>query len=226
MRAGARFYVESEGWIYSRPLSREHPQGCYRRSIALGIVFGERITDMNKQLKNLVPILIILLLSACGPGGNASTSLPVATDSPGIAPATGLASEKFRHYVGLNYPPLPGGLTEGFSMLIQGAEDHSLFLLSEGETKMLWLSELTHQDSTGNAYWEVEDVLDLSGLESGLSLLPDGCLLNGVPDNEIIVVAEDGVIVSAWRANTTTHVFEVIHTSGIECHSDKGIILE
>jgi hypothetical protein len=101
-----------------------------------------------------------------------------------------------------------------------------LFLLAEGENKMLWLSELTHQDSNGNAYWEVKDVLDLSDVEAGLTLIPDGCLLNGVPDSEILVAAKNGVGVWAWRANTTLNVFEAIPTSGIECHSDKGTILE
>lgn len=188
---------------------------------------------MNKPMKSAILVVIILLLSACGQVGTASTPAQVATDSPveienspATVPVTGLAPEKFRHYVGLNYPPMPGGLTEGLSMLIQDAEDHSLFLLSEGENNMLWLSELTHQDSNGNAYWEVKDVLDLSDLEAGLTLLPDGCLLNGVPDSEIIVVAKNSVSVSAWRANTTLNVFEVIPTSGIECHSDKGVVLE
>jgi hypothetical protein len=140
-------------------------------------------------------------------------------------PAEGLAPERYRKYVGISYPPLPAGLSEEIGMLLQGAEDHSLSLLSDGENKMLWFSKMTHRDVNGNAYWEVQDVLDLSNVEAGLTLLPDGCSLNGTPDSEIIVASKDGTTRLAWRANTTLNVFEVIPVSGIECHSDKAINL-
>ncbi len=87
---------------------------------------------------------------------------------------------------------------------------------------MLWLSELTHHDSSGNAYWEVKDILDLSDQESGLALIPDGCLLNGEADSEILTIGRDGVILLAWRADTTLDVFEVMPPDGIESHSDKA----
>jgi hypothetical protein len=63
-------------------------------------------------------------------------------------------------------------------------------------------------------------------LEAGLTLIPDACYLNGTPDSEILVAGRNGVIILAWRANTTLDKFEVIPTDGIECHSDKGIRLE
>lgn len=110
--------------------------------------------------------------------------------------------------------------------MIEGSDDYGLFLFSEGENQMLWLSKLTHRDANGNPYWKVRDVLDLSAFESGDVLIPDGCSLNGVLDNEILVAGRNGVMISAWRANTTLNVFEVIPTSGVECHSDKGTILE
>ena len=184
---------------------------------------------MNQHLKKLtLVIMTVFLLTACGGMETPSAPAPVVTADPVemADPVTGLAQADFSRYLGLNYPPMPVGLTEGFAMLIQGAEDHSLTLLSEGETQMLWLSELTHHDSNGNAFWEVQDVLDLSDFEAGVVLVPDGCTLNGVPDHEILVAGRDGVTESAWRANTTLNVFEVISTSGIECHSDKGMPLQ
>jgi hypothetical protein len=96
----------------------------------------------------------------------------------------------------------------------------------EGADQMLWLGEITHYDSDGAAYWEVKDVLGLSDLEAGLVLIPDGCFLNGAPDNEIVTVGKDGTILLAWRANTALDMFEVIPTNGIECRSDKGWNLE
>jgi hypothetical protein len=91
---------------------------------------------------------------------------------------------------------------------------------------MLWLSKLIRVDANGNPYWEVKDVLDLSDLVTGDILVPDGCFLNGVLDNEIVVAGRNGVMISAWRANTASNVFEVIPTNGIECRSDKGTILD
>jgi len=85
---------------------------------------------------------------------------------------------------------------------------------------------LTRHASSDNTYWEVKDILELSNLESGVILIPDGCLLNGEVDNEIFVVSKNEKTLLAWRANTTLNVFEVIPTNGIECRSDKGVSLE
>jgi hypothetical protein len=145
--------------------------------------------------------------------------------APTAGSAQGLAPEKYSQYVGMNYPPLPDGLSEELGMLIQNANDHSLSLISDGQNKMLWFSRLTHYDTDGHAFWEVMDILDLSGVEEGMSLIPDGCSLNGVPDNEILVIGKDEKIAQAWRVNTTLNVFEVIPVSGIECHSDKSMSL-
>ena len=192
---------------------------------------------MKKRTKNTVLAgMLILLFSACGPletaPVSAETSEPIVAvtespaDVPSALPVEGLAPEKLSNYLGLNYPPLPVSLTEDFALLIQGSEDHSLSLISDGQNTMLWLGKMTHRDASGNAFWEVKDILDLSDLESGLVLLPDGCSLNGEPDGEIFVAGREGVILLAWRANTTLDVFQVLPTDGIECQSDKGWPLE
>lgn len=189
---------------------------------------------MHKQLKNLIFVMItVLLLAACGPFE--PTSIPaeapelivtVTENAPAVIETNELAPEKFSKFIGLNYPPIPSGLTEGFSMMIQGTEDHGLWLVMEGADQMLWLSEITHYDSDGTAYWEVKDVLGLSDLEAGLFLIPDGCLLNGAPDPEIFIAGKDETVLLAWRANTALDIFEAIPTNGIECRSDKGWSLQ
>jgi len=187
---------------------------------------------MNKQINNALFIgILILLLSACGSFEPASApvetpELIVTENAPTVVVANESAPERFSKYIGLNYPPIPADFTEGFSMMIQDTQDHGLWLVMVGADQMLWLSEITHYDSDGAAYWEVKDVLDLSNLEAGLVLIPDGCLLNGAPDPEIIIVGKDETVLLAWRANTALDVFEVIPTNGIECRSDKGISLE
>jgi hypothetical protein len=131
--------------------------------------------------------------------------------------------EQFSEYIGLAYSSLPDGLSHGFSMLIQDSDVYGLSLVSDAENKMLWLSKLTRYDSSGVAYWEVKDVLELSDLEAGLTLVPDGCLLNGVPESEIFAAGRNGVIVLAWRANTSLDRFEVMAVDGIQCNSDKAM---
>jgi hypothetical protein len=201
-----------------------------------GIVFNERTLDMHKQMKNVLWIgIMILLFTACGqletPPAPVDLPEPQVTPAPveiipTAAPASGSDPVKFSKYIGLSYPPLPADLTEGFSMMIQDSDDHGLWLVSDDEGRMLWLGKLTHHDPDGNAYWVVVDILDLSNVESGVVLIPDGCRLNGEVDNEIIVAAKNEQSLLAWRANTDLNVFEVIPTQGIECHSDKGMILE
>jgi hypothetical protein len=197
-----------------------------------------------KQKMNKVSLVVawVLLLTACGQMETASAPGPDVMENPtGLsgpqviqttedniptaAPAGSSDPGRFRKYIGSTYPPLPAGFSEGFSMLIQDTEDYGLFFFTGGADKMLWLQQITHYDSNGNPSWEVKDVLDLSNVEPGLILSPDGCFLNGAPDSEIIVVSKDGTIQSAWRANTASGMFEVIPANGIKCDSDKAMNL-
>ena len=203
----------------------------------LELIIGKRSVDMNKQLKNLMLVMTILILTACGPVGTTpvpesvienptSRPEPIVVSEPTEAMPTAasdaLTSEQ---YIGLQYPPSPAGLTLGFSMIIENSDVYSLSMVIDGANKMLWLSKITGYDTNGSAYWEVKDVLGLSDLEAGLTLLPDGCLLNGVRDSEIFAAGRNGVIIMTWRANMTLDKFEVIPTNGIECHSDKAMEL-
>jgi len=195
---------------------------------------------MNTQLKKLMLVTItILLLAACGlfePTSvptevPASTAKPVVIseiieNTPTTVPSDESAPENFSQYIGLSYPPFPAGLSQDFSMLIQNKDGYGLSLVSDGAIKMLWLNKITQYDTDGNPYWEVKDVLELSNVEAGLTLIPDGCLLNGVPESEIFAAARNGVVVLAWRANTSLDRFEVMATDGIRCNSDKAMSLE
>ena len=202
---------------------------------------------MNKQMKNALIGILVLLLAACGQfeatpapadvpelvvtENPTDSPEPVLTseptkDIPTTAPSDGVVPENFSQYIGLRYPPSPAGLSQSFSMIIENSDLYSLLLVSDGTNKMLWLSKVTEYDPNGNPNWEVQDVLGLSNVEAGLTLLPDGCLLNGVRDSEIFAAGRNEVIVLAWRANTSLGKFEVIPTTGIECHSDKAMSLE
>lgn len=195
---------------------------------------------MKEQTKNFIlAIMVALLLTACGrfetaPApvveAPASTPEPVLSDPVEVIPTVSQAEdadpEDFSKYIGLVFPPSPGGLTEVFSLLMQDKDGYSLIMVLEGAHKMLWLNKIDHYGEDGIAFWEVKDILVLSKLEAGLTLLPDGCSLNGTPDSEILAAGRNGVVVLAWRANTVLDKFESIPVSGIQCNSDKGMPLE
>jgi len=193
---------------------------------------------MNKQTRNfMVVLVIVLLLAACGGAETASAPEPAATeiptstsepveDIPTAVLSDGEDSEQVSKYIGLVYPPSPAGLTQVFSMLIQDKDGYSLMMVLDGVNKMLWLSKASQYDANGSPIWEVKDVLGLSNLEAGLTLIPDACFLNGTPDSEILAAGRNGVIVLAWRADTTLDKFESIPVSGIQCNSDKMMPLE
>jgi len=190
---------------------------------------------MNKQMKNLILVVMVaLLLAACAPirsesvpAGemepvvvieNEPTDVPAPVES--IPPA---ASIDVSEYIGLTYSLIPEHLSQGFSMIIFGKDGYGLTLIIAGEKKMLWLEKVDHYNEDGSVVWEVKDVLALSSLESGLTLIPDGCSINGTPDSEIFVAGQNGAVVLAWRANTSLEKFEVISVDGIICNSDKAV---
>ena len=189
---------------------------------------------MNKQMKNFMLVaMVAMLLAACGQIETAPTPEVVVTeeptnvsepvdDNPTTVPSDDADPQDFSQYVGLVYPLSPEGLSKGFSMVIWGKDSYGLSLVIDGTEKMLWLEKVAQYDANGNAIWEVKDVLGLSDLEAGLTLIPDGCFLNGKPDSEIFVAGRNGVIVNAWRANTALGKFEVIPADGIQCDSDKA----
>ena len=190
---------------------------------------------MKTQTKNILLVvgILVLLISACGPLGSESTPVvapePIVEviNEPTAVPTETVVEEPVlpavSNYVGMIYPPLPFGFLEGFHLLIQDSPEYELTLIADGGRRMLWLSKISQTDANGNLIWEVKDVLDFSGLEPGLTLLPDGCFLNGEPDSEIFAAGRNGVIVLAWRADTILGVFEVLSTTGIQCNSDKAV---
>ena len=192
---------------------------------------------MKTKMKNILLVIgvLILLVSACGPLGRKSTPVdapePIveASETPASVPTEAVAEEPalpgVSSYIGMVYPPLPFGFLEGFHLLVQDSDGYELTLVSDGGRRMLWLGKESHTDAGGNWIWEVRDVLDFSQFEPGLTLLPDGCVLNGTPDHEVFVVGKNGEIVLAWRANTASEKFEAVPIDGVSCDSDKAVRL-
>ena len=154
--------------------------------------------------------------------------------TPTFVPPTGLAPDALSKYVGLNYPPLPDELAEGFGSMVWDS-DYSITIVSENQDIMLWLSKLTHYDKSGKPFWVVKDIIKLPKYESDVVFIPNGCLLNDELDNEILAIGkwDDEVFVSrfvpnekiksAWKANIAIGVFEEMSLEGIECHADNAV---
>ena len=193
---------------------------------------------MNKQIKSLILVLITaFLLSACGWLATvpASTDTPepvivvteIPTEAPTASPTEEVTSGRFDQYIGLVYPPLADDLSPRFSMVVQGSDDNGMSLFMDGGNRMLWLSKLYGYDESGNPTWQVADILDLSNIEAGAALIPDGCSLNGQVDNRIVAVGKrGGAILLAWRINTELDSFEPLAGDGLKCDSDKLVIFE
>jgi hypothetical protein len=111
-------------------------------------------------------------------------------------------------------------------MIVQGSDDNGYSFFSDGGIRMLWLTRLSHYDESGNPTWEVMDILDLSNIEAGAALIPDGCSLNGQLDNTIVAAGKNGMILLAWRANTTMDAFEVLAANGVQCDPDKVALFD
>jgi len=196
---------------------------------------------MNFQVKNFLLAGTLLLLTACGrfdampvetpedivsiPENQANA--PETMDASDPAENAPMASEGgYEQYIGMSYQSLPENLSLGFWMHIQDSEGYGLMLVNDGADKMLWLTKSTEPDSNGNSDSLVMDVLGLSNLGTGLTLIPDACFLNDAPDSEILVVHAEGVIQYAWRVDTALGKFQSIPINGIHCDSDKATNLD
>jgi hypothetical protein len=92
---------------------------------------------------------------------------------------------------------------------------------------MLWF-EIIFTDSQGKANYQVIDVLNLPKLSKSEIVIGGQagvCLLRGVPDQEITVIAKYQdteylrQIKKAWRANRKSNKFEEVSTRNIACEN-------
>jgi hypothetical protein len=198
-------------------------------------------------MKKFVVIGIILLFTSCtrAPIGVSPTLIPTnfyistATSYPTIAitaatshNAQSSVPNKSKKYVGLNYPPLSQGLSEGFAVIIWDSDDYLFSLVEDEHQKMFWLSKMSHRDSAGKHQWIVKDTLTAPILGENEMFYANGCLLNGDYDFEIIAAGkwDNDVYVSrfvphnkifrAWRVDLEKEMFEEIDIAGIECSAE------
>jgi len=161
-------------------------------------------------------LLLVLLFSLSSQGQQTPAGLNTTTDKS--------------NYIGLRYPgnKLPHGhkwiggalLTDPYS----DEKQYGVTEVSKGRVKMMWLDRLTHHDATGNAHWEIKDVLFLPPMRKNQLLFYVNCFLANKPDSELIVIMDSvvrggyyGRVQHAWRANRKAEKFQQIPVAGIKC---------
>ena len=137
-------------------------------------------------------------------------------------------------YIGLQYPPVPDGITiEGGWVIEQkgsnALSDYSIGSVVEGDKTSLWLERLIGQDPQGKPSFQVVDVLPLPPIDNQkediLGGSPYQCRINeGEYDPTLIVIAqlEDGntefltQVRQAWRVDLASEQFNEINLQGLE----------
>jgi hypothetical protein len=127
-------------------------------------------------------------------------------------------------YIGKKYGQvLPDNLRDGMASMIDS--QYAICAINNrknGPLKMIWFEKYLYRDSSGQAYFEILDVIDLPPLKKKQSL-SIGCLLNEVFDREIIAIDHwngkeyicDNII-HAWRANRKTGKIEIIPVENVQ----------
>ncbi len=133
-------------------------------------------------------------------------------------------------YIGLRHgDDLPRGLKWVGGALLsdpykKDEKQYGVTQVMKGQSNMIWLERLTHNDPAGKAHWETRDVLFLPVIRKNQLLFYVDCFLNDKPDPELVVIVDNIVrggyystARSAWRANRQTERFEPLPPKGIKC---------
>ncbi len=146
------------------------------------------------------------------------------TVTPPPTKASALDSDK---YVGLVNPDAPNGYEKlGIYTVDPVNFEYYVVVLSQEDTRLLWLEKLTGSDAQGKQFWKVVAVLVLNDFRDN-AINIGNCYVNDKPDPEIIAPSDyyqQGEIFKtdlkqAWRANKEGMKFEPISTAGIKCES-------
>jgi len=108
----------------------------------------------------------------------------------------------------------------------------SIDAVADRNNYMLWFSKVVSYDQNGKPYSQVSDVAILPPTAKDKKIVVSACLLEGVLDPEIVVLAkvdEESLakryllnpnIFLAWKANRSTGKLEPISTERIECYAE------
>ncbi len=177
-------------------------------------------------------LLLLVLLTSC----NSNVSLTLVpefkiTDTP-VAVGTPTGQNNSPNYIELTYPPLPIDVLKGPSMSIYSSnpsDKWGISIIFDGQSFMLWFERLIYRDQNGEPHWQVNDTLFLPSPVENQVVIVDQCFINGVLDNEIVVLGgideevfstrhlPSSNVVLSWRANRATGKLDEIERTNVEC---------
>ena len=209
-----------------------------------------------KLSKYCIVFIIVPLLISCYPrvlstdstASQSTQASQVVISTPSAASRSTQTSQavistpsETNRYIGLTYPPIPGSVKTSTSWEAAIApssflQDWSVAVLTDDNDFMLWFSKTVSHDQNGVAYSQVSDVAILPSPEKDHVILVSTCLLKGLLDPEIVVLAKTDEkslkkrylpnpnIILAWRANQSMGKLEQIGTKDIECYAETFLI--
>lgn len=147
-----------------------------------------------------------------------------------------MVPDRYKKYIGWEIYPYPDDIPSEFPSGWVVGYGWGIDLIHKDEDVMLWLSKVKYYEGL-IPHSEVVDILLLPPLiGENERFIPNQCMFNGVPDDEIFVFAtldlenydryaENASIRLAWRANREKGGFESIPTEGIECVADNAMYI-
>lgn len=191
---------------------------------------------MIKLNKYFIFIVMIPLLVGCYPH-----EAPIANTIPKKAltslPTITITPDEAYSYIDMKFPPIPNSIktSSSWGEVISpssSSQTWGVAVVKDSNYSMLWLSKILDHDQNGKALWQVSDIAILPPPEKDYEILISSCLLRGVLDPEIVVLARidkdvlnnryllnTGVLL-AWRANQSKGKLEQIDQRDIECYAE------
>lgn len=182
--------------------------------------------------KHLLLLITMLLLNSCSPRVlTTDTAIAHQTQtSPTAIPTSSNPNE----YIGLKFPPLPTSIktSMGHAISPSSSQFWSIDAVADSNNYMLWFSKVISRDQNGKPYWQVSDIAVLPSTAKDKNIIVSACLLDGLLDPEMVVLANvdeeslakryltNSNVILAWKANRSTGKLEPIDTKGIECYAE------
>lgn len=187
-----------------------------------------------------IPIIMTLLSCSFSASIKPTTTLQATvTLLPSHRPTMTSTIKKevqIQDFIGLIIPPYPDDLVWGGGLVLDLSNDQwSIGFFKFRNNHYLSFDKFLYRDKDGKAFCKIMDFLQIPILSTDEVVIPSGCMLNKVIDDEIIVIAlldpesysirfvENQNIRRAWRAERDIGRFIEIETTGISCYADDAI---
>lgn len=201
-----------------------------------------KVNSMKRIYSFLLGVPIIMALISCSfstqvkPTATFQTTVTLMPSHRPTITSTIKKEVQIQDFIGLIVPPYPDELIWGGGLVLDLSNDQwSFSFLRFKNNHYLSFDKFLYRDSEGKAFSKIMDFLQIPVLSKDEVVIPSGCMLNKVIDDEIIVIAlldpesyfirfvANQNIRRAWRAEKDIGKFIEIETTGISCYADDAI---